>query len=322
MKPFCAAIDWGTSRFRLWILGSAGEVIHETSSDEGLLTSSKVGFENVLETHLEHFQCPKDLPVIICGMAGSRSGWCEAQYIDTPANLLNIAERSVQVPHPSRDIRILPGIAQRSADKPDVIRGEETQLFGMLAKDPETQNTNDKLVCMPGTHSKWVLLQGINLKAFTTFMSGELFAVIAQHSILKMALDISQTVNANDPAFLNSLHKTIASPAEITAQFFQMRSSQLLGYSEPLSAKAALSGTIIGMEMAGGLKTYGNIKNIDLMATGNLHSLYKAAFQSIGIEVKSHDAESAGRDGLFHAAQTLWREEALGRQTNLNIRKA
>ena len=126
------AVDWGTSSFRLWLVDRAGNVLGERRSHEGMMAAGKLGFATVLQSHLEAVDAAPGLPVIVCGMAGARQGWVEAGYVDTPARLASIPEHAVPVPGQDRDIRILPGIAQRDPRAPDVMRGEETQLLGAL----------------------------------------------------------------------------------------------------------------------------------------------------------------------------------------------
>ena len=151
-----AAVDWGTSSFRLWIVSESGAVLAERRSGEGMTTAAKSGFSAILESHLSAVSAPAHLPVIVCGMAGARQGWVEAGYLDTPAPLSAIVKAAVTVPDANRDIRILPGLAQRSEEAPDVIRGEETQLLGAISQ----LGGGSHLVCMPGTHSKWVRVTG------------------------------------------------------------------------------------------------------------------------------------------------------------------
>ena len=144
------AVDWGTSSFRLWLVDRAGNILGERRSHEGMMVAGKPGFATVLQSHLEAVGAAPGLPVVVCGMAGARGGWVEAGYVDTPARLASILKHAVTVPGQDRDIRILPGIAQRDRKAPDVMRGEETQLLGALGMDA----AGDAVVCMPGTHSK------------------------------------------------------------------------------------------------------------------------------------------------------------------------
>src|ERR1700731_2507695 len=169
------AVDWGTSSFRLWLIDRAAGVLQERRSQEGMMAAAKLGFAAVLQSHLDAVGAASDLPVVICGMAGARQGWVEAGYIDTPAHLALILQRAVPVPGQSRDIRILPGIAQRDPRAPDVMRGEETQLLGALGADA----AGEAVVCIPGTHSKWARVSGGTVEPFATFMAGEIFSVVS-----------------------------------------------------------------------------------------------------------------------------------------------
>ncbi|TIW79157.1 MAG: 2-dehydro-3-deoxygalactonokinase, partial [Mesorhizobium sp.] len=111
--PAVAALDWGTTRLRAWLIDGAGKVLAERRGDDGLITAREKGFANVLESHLTAMGAPEELPVIICGMAGSRQGWLEAPYVSVPSPLGAILGGAARVPDQKRDIRIVPGLAQR-----------------------------------------------------------------------------------------------------------------------------------------------------------------------------------------------------------------
>jgi 2-dehydro-3-deoxygalactonokinase len=317
MNVFCAAVDWGTSRFRLWLLAGDGSVLAETSSEEGLIHAAQHGFQAILEKHLATFGCRDDLPVVICGMAGARQGWAEARYVDAPANLEQILSGSVAIANTDRDIRILPGIAQRRANCPDVMRGEETQLLGLI-RSGAIASEGSHLVCMPGTHSKWVELDGGMVMRFSTFLSGELFSILSRHSVLKMSISESGRVASDNPVFLEKAQAAIHQPELFTAHLFAIRPAQLLDFTSPEDTLAALSGVIIGMEIAGALSRFGKPEHLILLASGNLGSLYQSAIEACGVRTTYLDAESAGRDGLYHAAKTLWSGESV----ELKSRKA
>jgi len=315
MIPFCAAVDWGTSRFRLWLLAEDGGVLNHISSNEGLQKSGEIGFEKILEGHLANLGCEKDLPVIICGMAGSRSGWQEAKYLDAPIELTQCIRHSIQVANPTRAIHILPGIAQRNPQHADVMRGEETQLLGMLDLRDHDRDRSTQIVCMPGTHSKWVALENDKLQHFATFMTGELFALLKNHSVLKMAVENSSKVAADDPVFIEHFDKARLNPEAFSTHLFSLRSSQLLGYASPFGGLAALSGCLIGLEFAGAMPKFGNPGSLVLLASGNLGDLYQAAFNHLEIETQRLDAEAAGLNGLSVSAKALW-----GGQNQLNVK--
>jgi 2-dehydro-3-deoxygalactonokinase len=294
------AVDWGTSSFRLWLIDRAGGVLQERRSQEGMMAAAKLGFAAVLQSHLEAVDAASDLPVVICGMAGARQGWVEAGYIETPAHLALILERAVPVPVQSRDIRILPGIAQRDPRAPDVMRGEETQLLGALGVDA----AGEAVVCIPGTHSKWARVNGGTVERFATYMTGELFNVVSRETILSHAV-----VGANEEdteAFKSAVVAAFETPALAANLLFRVRSSQLLFSSSPSSAREKISGTLIGLELAAGLAGDQPKNGITLVASGRLQVLYRLAFQTLAVAVQSIDAEEAVRRGLSMAAEAIW----------------
>jgi len=239
-------------------------------------------------------------------MAGARQGWVEAGYVETPARLAAILEQAVPVPGQSRDIRILPGIAQRDAVAPDVMRGEETQLLGALGLDA----AGDAIVCMPGTHSKWVTVQGGAIARFATFMTGELFSVTAANTILSHAVAGADDAEDVD-AFKSALSAAFEAPARAANLLFQVRSRQLLFGGTPAAARETISGTLIGMELAAGLtgSSLAGHKpgaSITLVASGRLEGLYRLAFATLSVVVTSVDADEAVRRGLSMAARAIW----------------
>ena len=295
----CVAVDWGTSSFRLWLMDRAGNVLAERRSQEGMMAAAKTGFATVLQSHLGAVNAASHLPVVICGMAGARQGWVEAGYIDTPASLVSILQRAVPVPGQSRDIRILPGIAQRDPKAPDVMRGEETQLLGVIGADGET------LVCMPGTHSKWASVRGGSVERFTTFMTGELFSAISRETILSLAVaDADEAVDTL--AFTSAIVAAFERPAFAANLLFQVRSGQLLFGGSPASARERISGTLIGLELAAGLAGNRTSRGVILVATGRLQELYRLAFDTLSVAVQSIDSDDAVRRGLSIAAKAIW----------------
>jgi len=298
------AVVWGTSSFRLWLADRTGRILAERRSQEGMMLVERLGgFAAVLQSHLDVIGAPADSPVVVCGMAGARQGWTEAGYLETPASLSSILERAVAVPHAARDIRILPGIAQRHPNRPDVMRGEETQLLGAFGLG-ETVNA---IVCMPGTHSKWVRLRDGKVEGFATFMTGELFSVISRETILSYAV-----AGANDAedveAFRAAVSEACASPALATNLLFHVRSGQLLYGGEASAALARISGTLIGLELAGGLLNAAPGDDVTLIASGRLQALYQSAFDRLSIPIRLIDADEVVFQGLSVAAKAIWPE--------------
>ncbi|TPW27407.1 2-dehydro-3-deoxygalactonokinase [Pararhizobium mangrovi] len=301
--PSFAAVDWGTSTFRVWLLDAAGDVLAERRSDEGLRTAAERGFARVLETHLEALGADPALPAVVCGMAGSRQGWQEARYLDVPTRLDAIAGNAVRIDGIDRPVHILPGLAQRDRQTADVMRGEETQLLGAMTR--EDDGTGDVLYCMPGTHSKWVRLRDGTVTGFSTFMTGEVYALMVRESILAQTLGDAMDVDADAPAFAKAVLAAHDEPALLMRFFFALRGSSLLFGEEATVARARLSGYLIGAELAGSLPAERDGAAIRLLASGGLGALYKRALDTLGVTHTSVDADEAVRAGLARAAAAI-----------------
>jgi 2-dehydro-3-deoxygalactonokinase len=292
-------VDWGTSSFRGWLMSADGAVLAESRGGEGMLhCAGGAGFAPVLRDHLGKLDAPAGAPVLICGMAGARQGWVEAPYLKVPTRLDALHEGAIRI-DASGDIRILPGIAQARADQPDVMRGEETQLLGV------TEPGFTGLVCIPGTHSKWIRIEAGAIVEFSTYMTGELFAVIAQHSILAHAIE-APSAPADSEAFRAGLSTALAEPTALTASLFRLRAAQLLGFEPRADGAARLSGLLIGTELADATRRHGTLRSVRLIAAGALGRLYEAALGAQGLDVTTVDAEQASRLGLAKAALKIW----------------
>lgn len=301
-SAFVAAVDWGTSSFRLWLLDREGKVLAQSKSSEGMMHASQTGFPAILEKHLSAVGADTSLPVLICGMAGARQGWVEAPYVTIPATLEQLARSTKSVVDSKRDIRILPGAAQKNPEVPDVMRGEETQLLGLGSV------AANSLVCMPGTHSKWVQMRDGAISGFTTYMTGELFSVISQHSILKLTLTEEHGGNDVPAVFLDMARHAIENPDALIQGLFKLRAGQLLGFSQFSDGSARLSGLLIGAEIGAGLREYPGIQSPVLISDGRLGTLYRAAMEIAGLNPVIVDADGITRSGLYSIARQIWAE--------------
>jgi 2-dehydro-3-deoxygalactonokinase len=298
-RPVHVVVDWGTSSFRGWLMSADGAALAESRGGEGMLhCAGGAGFAPVLADHLARLGAPEGAPVLICGMAGARQGWVEAPYLKTPTRLDSLHEGAIRV-DAAGDIRILPGVAQARTERPDVMRGEETQLLGVTEPD------FSGLVCIPGTHSKWIRIDDGRIVEFSTYMTGELFSVIAQHSILAHAVDAAASP-ADSPAFRDGLATALAAPTALTASLFRLRAAQLLGFEQRADGAARLSGLLIGSELADAMGRHAAPRSVRLIAAGALGRLYAAALGAQEIDVTVVDAEQASRRGLVKAARKIW----------------
>ncbi|NPU11458.1 2-dehydro-3-deoxygalactonokinase [Bradyrhizobium sp. 83002] len=296
--PAFVAVDWGTSSFRAWLMAADGTELAETRGSEGMLHCATSGFAPVLHDHLGKLRAPAELPVLICGMAGARQGWIEAPYLHTPTRLDALHAGAIRV-ETEGDVRILPGLAQARADRPDVMRGEETQLLGVT--EPDFSGT----VCIPGTHSKWIRIESGAVVGFATYMTGELFAVISQHSILMHAVEPNAS-SEGGAAFRAGLETALAAPTSLTNALFRVRAAQLLGFEQRAEGAARLSGLLIGSEIVDAHARFGAAYPVRLIGAGRLGRLYREALAASGFDVSECDAEQASRRGLIKAARQIW----------------
>jgi 2-dehydro-3-deoxygalactonokinase len=303
------AVDWGTSHLRVWALGSRGEVIGERKSDEGMASTPRDRFAAVLESHLQALSVASDIPVVMCGMVGSRQGWAEAGYLGVPAELREISENAVRISGGTRDIRILPGLSKNSPEHPDVMRGEETQLVGLSRLVPAAGG-DTRVVCMPGTHSKWVHLTGQRVEDFASFMTGEMFSALSDHSVLRHSLSTGR-VDPKSTAFLEAVRSSIDSPSDISARLFSIRPAGLLQDLAPDNARAKLSGYLIGEEIAGAISRFPVPGTIELVGGGDLGRLYLAALSVASIDCRVHDGDQLVRAGLTEAASAIWKTQSV-----------
>ena len=299
-RPFCAAVDWGTSSFRLWLLDAEGAVIASSRSDEGMMHCAKAGFAPILGAHLAKVEAPAGTPVVICGMAGARQGWLEAPYVEVPASLEALPTQAIKIAGAKNDVRILPGISLNDPQAPNVMRGEETQLLGAVSE------SGNALVCMPGTHSKWVEIENGVVTRFSTFMTGELFSLLTKHGILQHAIEEKAVVSSDDAAFQSALERTEGQAHAVLSGFFGVRAAQLLGLESRGDGAAHLSGLLIGGEVSAARELFGMDDRVTLIASDPIKTLYATAMEKQGFRVVSKDAGEASRAGLFRSAKRIW----------------
>lgn len=297
--PTFAAVDWGTSSFRLWLFDRQGAVLGERFSDCGMSRLKPDGFGPILEDNLAELGVAADMPVVICGMAGAAQGWHPVPYLDVPAILSDVPANAAVVPGSTRDVRILPGLAQRESS-PDVLRGEETILLGALLSE-----NVDGLICMPGTHSKWVTVRDNKVMRFSTAMTGEIFALLARQSTLSHYLVLDGEKHRPSASFSDAVVEALEKPDRILTSLFSIRAAPLLfgdGIAKDLSGR--LSGLLIGLELAGIRQEAG--QGVTLVANGVLATSYATACDIAGIRYRSLDAQEMVRAGLCHAGNILW----------------
>ncbi|QMU58571.1 MAG: 2-keto-3-deoxy-galactonokinase [Boseongicola sp.] len=289
------AVDWGTSNLRAWAM-RGDEAIATAQSDKGMGSLEKSQFEAALLDLIEPWLGAGKTEVIACGMVGSRQGWVEAPYAAVPCPPLhaNLARPSVSDSRLS--VSVIPGIKQNSPA--DVMRGEETQIAGLLRAAPNF----DGVLCLPGTHTKWVHISAGEVVSFRTFMTGELFGLISKKSVLRHS--ISKGWDAE--TFATSVNDAIARPEAMASRLFTLRADDLLHATSSEIARARLSGLLIGAELAAA-RAYWLGQNIVLIGDAKLSAHYLEALETQGATATMADATATTLAGLA-AARDLIKE--------------
>lgn len=282
------AVDWGTTNLRAFAMAREG-VVAQASSEDGMGRLDRDGFEPALLRLIGPWLDEgRVTEVIACGMVGSRQGWHEAPYRAVPCTPLDSGSL---VTVPTRDarirVRLVPGLKQVSPA--DVMRGEETQIAGALALLPGF----DGVVCLPGTHSKWAHLSAGEVVSFQTFMTGEMFALLSQASVLRHGM---QGEGWDDAAFDAGVSDALARPERIGAKLFGIRAEGLIAGLSVAAARARLSGLLIGMELAAA-RPYWLGQAVVIVGSEGISASYARALKGLGVEarlVKGGDAVLAG----------------------------
>lgn len=276
ITPDWIAVDWGTSNLRVWAMGPDA-ILAEAASEDGMGRLGRAEFEPALIRLIEPWLGTAPVSVVACGMVGSRQGWHEAPYRSVPCAPL---DRLAMVQVPTSDSRIhvsiAPGLKQM---KPaDVMRGEETQIAGALALSPGF----DGILCLPGTHTKWAHVSAGEVVSFQTFMTGELFALLSEQSVLRHGL---QGAGWDDAAFDAGLSDALSRPERIAARLFSLRAEGLIAGLTAAQARARLSGLLIGIELAAA-RPYWLGQPVALIGSEGLSATYARALAAQGAEAR------------------------------------
>jgi 2-dehydro-3-deoxygalactonokinase len=287
------AINWGTSNFRAFRIGSKGTLEAEKTSSRGALSVPSGGFLDALMAEVGDWIRAGEEKVLMSGMVGARRGWKEVPYISVPATLEKVAGAVVSLQIDCLDARIVPGLI--GADEcgiPEVMRGEETEIFGCEGGSPSHSN-----LCLPGTHTKWVRMEDARIAAFTTCMTGDLYKAIREGSILR---SFAGQDPIDDAAFLLGVARSRQAGA-LAHHLFCVRTLLLTARIAESSASSYLSGLLIGHEV----KTMAREgESVHLIGDAALCSLYARALAEFDVQ---SSVEPAGADlrGLTRIAGRL-----------------
>jgi 2-dehydro-3-deoxygalactonokinase len=291
------AIDWGTSAARAYRIGTDGHVQERRQVPLGIKHVRDRRFEPALLKLLGDWQAVP-APKIACGMIGSRQGWVEVPYVDCPASLTALADHVVQAPQDA--LAIVPGVTTRdAAGVPDVMRGEETQLLGALGSDER-----GVLAVLPGTHSKWARVEHGRIVDFTTFMTGELFGVLIDHSMLGRLAGHEPGRLSRD-GFARGVARGLDEGA-LAHDIFGARTLSLTGGLRSEEVADWLSGLLIGREIraarAWAVRTGIDTARVRVIGSDALAERYELALADAGM-LSERGADDAAAHGLWRIAQ-------------------
>jgi 2-dehydro-3-deoxygalactonokinase len=286
------AVDWGTTNRRAWRLGADGAVAGELEDDQGILAVPEGGFHEAVAQIRGRLG---DLPMLMAGMIGSNRGWVEAPYVPCPAGLPELASNLRWIE--AERAAIVPGVAYDSGSVADVMRGEEVQLLGAFA---EGWIGADSALCHPGTHNKWVRLGDGRIAEFRTIMTGELFNLLKEHSILADLLaGPAEPGRAFEAGVRHGLDRE-----DLTAELFSVRARMLLGKAPREDAAAYVSGLLIGADLKVGMRLAGD-GEIVVIGSPGLTRLFGAALNYAGRPSREIDGEAAFLAGVRHLVELL-----------------
>ncbi|RST53450.1 2-dehydro-3-deoxygalactonokinase [Variovorax sp. DXTD-1] len=278
------AIDWGTSSLRGALLDAGGKVLEERSDTRGILKVPAGGFPAVFDELFGDWMQLEGTRCLISGMAGSKQGWVEAPYCACPAGRVEVGRKIIDIDaRPGSRIAIVPGLSDEHDGVPDVMRGEEVQIFGAMA----LMDVDEGVFVLPGTHNKWATVQKGRVTGFRTFMTGEFYALLSQHSILARTLAVDAPLD--EAAFVQGvtradngqglLHNAFG--ARTLALFERMPTQELASY---------LSGLLIGEELrTQSLHAFGEVV---LIGSPALTQRYTLALSATGTATRTLGAEA------------------------------
>ncbi len=299
--PSLIAVDWGSSSFRAYLLSAGGEVIDEVASSDGVSTVAPGAFPTTLRRLIGHWlDASAGLPIIASGMIGSRHGWVEAPYVACPAGPRDVAAHLRIARDNGLAVHLVPGLScEREAGLPDVMRGEEVEILGIA-------HAGGRLIVLPGSLSKWAILADGRIQCFKTFVTGEVFAAIRDHTI---AGAFARVAPVKPPGLAFSLGVARGAAAArgdekqsgLLGALFGARSLPLMGKLAEDDAAEYLSGLFVGAEIAEARRLFPD-EEAHVAGAEALVARYLAAFAAVGARARATAPRVAAR-GLHSIAR-------------------
>ncbi len=297
------AVDWGTTHCRAWAMSVQNQPLAGAKSADGMSAVRPGQFETTLLALLAPWLSDsRTMPVLACGMVGARQGWQEVPYVSVPCSPVQF-EHAQTISNTDSRIRVqlLPGLSQDSPA--DVMRGEETQIAGLLAGQPDF----DGMICMPGTHTKWVSVSGGLVTQFKSCMTGELFSLLEKQSVLKHSV----SGDGFDQQHFDQTISEICSQSEHTgiSDLFSIRASDLLHGVPAAQSRAGLSAMLIGNEVMN-MKPAWQGRSVVILGTQTLSSHYLRTLSHAGADARCVDGDGLTLAGLVAANISINQQES------------
>jgi len=307
------ALDWGTSNLRAYLMSAAGAVVETRRAARGILhlpaPAGAGGFERAFaDIAGDWVRSDSTLSVVAGGMIGSAQGWSEAPYVRAPADVRALAAHAARVPSGlGPDVLIAPGVLFEPPDAPpDVMRGEEIKIAGAIAAEPLLGKR--AWFVLPGTHSKWAFVEQQRIVRFATYMTGELYAVLREHSILGRLMS-PEPADEGDSShgFETGLAAARAgSPGDLGHQLFAARTLGLTGRLPRNALADYLSGLLVGNELVSALEATRDTREagapLVLLGDAALCRRYARALEAVGAAADAQLDDTAPR-GLWEFAR-------------------
>ncbi|MEO1642215.1 MAG: 2-dehydro-3-deoxygalactonokinase [Pseudomonadota bacterium] len=297
IKLICG--NWGTSNLRAFGVSAQGELLTDIETGAGIASLSKAEQETTWFEAIAPLQdhAPK-VPHLICGMAGSNLGWLETGYVETPATLVAVSNALRWETRGGIKIGIVPGLSGKSwAGMPERMRGEETEILGAISRF----NISDATLCLPGTHTKWVRIKDGKIDQFNTAITGELFAVLSENSILKPSAPQVHSITAFEAGAKLGLSNE---GGDLIHRLFATRSQHLAGDLKPGHTAAFLSGLLIGADVRGAMNALSHQRApIGIIGETALSSRFAHVLALAGAQARFYPSERCVAAGLAALAR-------------------
>ena len=299
-NPALIAVDWGLSNFRGFLIDRNGKTVDIRRSGLGVLDVENKNFAAAFESLMHDWLADTPpIPVILSGMIGSEQGWSIAPHVPCPVTINHLVQHLHKIEIQSnRNGYIIPGLITRGqTGVNDVMRSEESQIFGTILRSEAKQ----EILCLPGTHSKWVKVKNQSIKDFKTTMTGETLAVLTRHSILGRLMKERNTLDEN--TFILGLNRA-EEPGGLLHHLFGVRSQAIYGKIGSKKLWSYLSGILISHEIRGIRQIFNELENVKIVGSEQIVKSYMVACDHFGIRANSINGETAAIFGMWHIARS------------------